>query len=125
MAAGGCVIESANVIKVKLLSHVQLFASPWIVVCQAPLSMGFSRQEHWSGLLFPSPGNLPDPGIEPGSLSLQAYSLPSEPPEKPSVIKLVYNETQSLLEVRFLAVLVHLVSSGFCFCFACSLLSYL
>ena len=42
-------------------------ATPWTVACQAPLSMGFSRQEYWSGLLFPSPGDLPDPGIEPGS----------------------------------------------------------
>ena len=44
--------------------------------------MGFSRQEYWSGLPFPSPGNLPNPGIEPGSLALQADSLPSEPPRK-------------------------------------------
>ena len=51
--------------------------------CQAPLSVGFPRQEYWSGLLFPSPGDLPDPVIEPGSPALQADSLPSEPPEKP------------------------------------------
>ena len=44
----------------------------WTVACQAPLSMGFSRQEYWSGLPFPSPGNLPDPGIKPGSCALQA-----------------------------------------------------
>ena len=50
---------------------------------QAPLSMGFSRQEYWSGLPFLFPGDLPDPGIEPGSLTLQADSLPSEPPGKP------------------------------------------
>ena len=49
----------------------------WTVAHQAPLSMGFSRQEYWSGLPFPSPGDLPDPGIEPGSPSLQADSLPS------------------------------------------------
>ena len=49
---------------------------------QAPLSLGFSRQDYWSGLLFPSPGDLPDPGIEPGSPSLQTDSLPSEPPGK-------------------------------------------
>ena len=47
-------------------------ATPWTVACQAPLSMGFSRQEHWSGLPFPSPGDLPNPGIEPGSPALQA-----------------------------------------------------
>ena len=50
---------------------------------QAPLSMGFSRQEYWSGLPFPYPGDLPDPGIEPRSLALQADGLTSEPPGKP------------------------------------------
>ena len=54
--------------------------------CQAPLSMGFSKQEYWSGLPFPSPGDLPDPGTEPGSPALQADSLPSEPPEKPFLV---------------------------------------
>ena len=52
------------------------------VACQAPLSMEFSRQEYWSGLPFRSPGNLPDPGIKPGSPTMQADSLPSEPPGK-------------------------------------------
>ena len=61
--------------KVKSLSRVQLFATPWTVAHQAPLSMGFSRQEYWSGLPFPSRGDLPDPGIEPGSPALQADSL--------------------------------------------------
>ena len=61
---------------VKSLSHVQLFVT---VACQAPLSMAFFRQEYWSGLPFPSPGDLPDPGIEPGPPALQADSLPSEP----------------------------------------------
>ena len=56
--------------EVKSLSHVQLFATPWIVAHQAPRSMGFSRHEYWSGLPFPSPGDLPDPGIEPGSPAL-------------------------------------------------------
>ena len=69
--------------KVKLFSLVRLFATPWTVACQAPTSMGFSRPEYWSGLSFPSPGDLPDPGIEPGSPALQADSLPSEPPENP------------------------------------------
>ena len=64
---------------VKLLSRVQLFATPWTVDCQAPLSMGFSRQEQWSGLPLPSPGDLPDPRIEPRSPAFQADSLPSEP----------------------------------------------
>ena len=49
------------------LSHVRLFAIPWTVARRAPLSMGFPRQEYWSGLPFPSPGDLPDPGIEPAS----------------------------------------------------------
>ena len=56
--------------EVKSLSHVQFFATPWTVACQAPLSMGFSRQEYWSGLPFPSLGGLPDPGIKPRSLAL-------------------------------------------------------
>jgi len=55
----------------------------WTIACQAPLLMGFSRQEFWSGLPFPSPGALPDPEIKPGSPVLQADSLPSEPPGKP------------------------------------------
>ena len=53
--------------KCYLLSRIQLFATPWIVARQAPLSMGFSRQEYWSGLLFPPPGDLPDSGAKPGS----------------------------------------------------------
>ena len=63
-------------------SRVRLSATPWTVAHQAPLSMGFSRQEYWSGLPFPSPGDLPDPGIEPRSSTLQADALPSEPPGK-------------------------------------------
>ena len=66
----------------KSLSRVQLFATPWTVAYQAPLSMGFSRHEYWSGVPFPSPGDLPDPGIEPRSATLQADTLPSEPPGK-------------------------------------------
>ena len=72
--------------KVKLLSRVRLFVIPWTVVYQASLSMGFSRQEYWSGLPFSSPGDLPDPGIEPRSSALQADTLPSEPPGKPILI---------------------------------------
>ena len=70
-------------VKVKSLSCVRLFVTPWTVAHQAPLSIGFSRQEYWSGLPFPSPGDLPDPEIEPGSSTLQADTLPSEPPGKP------------------------------------------
>ena len=66
-----------------LLSCVRLFAAPWNVARQAPVSVGFSRQESWSGLPFPSPEDLPDPGIEPESPALQADSLPSESAHKP------------------------------------------
>ena len=72
----------------KSFSHVRLFAIPWTVVYQASLSMGFSRQEYWSGLPFPSPGDLPDPGIEPRSPALQADTLPSETPYKNVSIQL-------------------------------------
>ena len=63
---------------VKSLSRVWLFVTPWTVAYQAPLSMGFSRQEYWSGLPFPSPGDLPNPGVKPRSPALQAdgYSEP-------------------------------------------------
>ena len=57
-------------VKVKLLSRVQLFVTPWTVAYEVPPSMGFSRQEYWSGVPFPSPGDLPDPEIEPGSPAL-------------------------------------------------------
>ena len=66
-------------------SFIQLFATPWTIGHQTPLSMGFSRQKYWSGLLCPPPGDLPDPRVESGSPALQADSLPSEPPGKPSV----------------------------------------
>ena len=69
----------------KSLSCVQLFATLWTVACQAPPVIGFSRQEYWSGLSFPSPGDLPEPGIEPRSPALWADALPSEPPGKPHV----------------------------------------
>ena len=72
---------------VKLLRHVRLFATPWTVAHQAPPSMGFSRQEYWSGFPFPSPENLPDPGIEPRSPTLEADALTSEPPGKPITYK--------------------------------------
>ena len=68
--------------EVKSLSCVWLFATPWTVACQAPPPMGFSRQEYWSGLPFPSPGDLPNQGIEPGLLHCRQMLLPSEPPGK-------------------------------------------
>ena len=69
-------------VKVKSLSRVRLFVTVWTVAHQAPQSMGFSRQGYWSGLPFPSPGDLPDPGIKPRPPSLQADALTSEPPRK-------------------------------------------
>ena len=68
------------------------FVTPWTVAHQASLSLGFPRQEHWIGLPFLSPGDLPDPRIEPGSPALQADSLPSEPPGKPIKIASTYRE---------------------------------
>ena len=68
---------------VKLLSHVQLFVIPWTEAYQAPPSMEFSRQKYWSGLPFPSPGDLSNPGTEPSSPSLQADALPSGSRGKP------------------------------------------
>ena len=68
----------------KSLSRVRLFATPWTVAYQAPLSMGFSRQEYWSGLPFPSAGDLPESGIEPGFPTLEADALTSETPGKPT-----------------------------------------
>ena len=68
------------------LSRIRFFATPWTVDHQAPLTMGFSRHKYWSGLPFPSPGDIPDPGMEPGSPALRADSLPSAPPGKPTLI---------------------------------------
>ena len=65
---------------VKSLGCVLLFWTPWTVAYQAPPSVEFSRQEYWSGVSFPSPGDLPNPGIEPGSPALQADALPPELP---------------------------------------------
>ena len=72
--------------KVKSLSHVGLFATPWTVAYQTPLSMEFSRQEYSNGLPFPSPGGLPNPGIKPGSPALQTDALLSEPLGKPGML---------------------------------------
>ena len=77
-------INTLYVCVLSCFSHIQLFVTPWIIVHQVPLSMGFSRQEYWSGLLFLSPGDIPKPGIEPGSLTLQADSLLSELTGKPN-----------------------------------------
>ena len=66
----GCSVWLCECVCIQLPCHVQLFSTPWSVVCQAPLSMGFSREEYWSGLQFPSPGDLPNLGIEPVSPAL-------------------------------------------------------
>ena len=68
---------------VHALSHVQLFVNPWTIARQAPLSMEYSRQEYWTGLPFPTPGNLPDPGIKPESPALAGRFYAPEPPGKP------------------------------------------
>ena len=82
LLAGGSLHSFMKVkVNVKSFSCVRLFATPWTVAYQAPPSMGFSRQEYWSGLPFPSPVDLPDPGIEPGSPTFQADALTSEPPK--------------------------------------------
>ena len=72
-------------VKVKSLSRVRLFATSWTVAHQAPPSLGFSRQEYWSGLPFPSPGDLPNPGIEPRSPALRTDVLTSQLPGKPQL----------------------------------------
>ena len=83
--------------KVKSLSRVRLIATPWTVSYQAPPSMGFSRQEYWSGLPCPSPRDLPNPGIEPRSPEFQADDLTSEPPGKPQYN--TYSNAQILYEM--------------------------
>ena len=75
-------VQTAHAGMLNRFSRVRLFVTPRTVARQAPLSMGFSSQECWSGVPFPSPGDLPDPGIKPGSTEPQADSLSSEPPEK-------------------------------------------
>ena len=76
-------LENSTVATGLDFSHFRLFAILWTAGCQAPLFMGFPRQEYWSGLLVPSPGDLPNPGIKPKSPALQAGSLPFELPGKP------------------------------------------
>ena len=88
----------------KSLSHVRLFATPSTVAYQAPPSMGFSRQECWSGLPFPSPGDLPDPGIEPGSPALQADALLSEPPGK-TIYHMIYDHLN--IKIYYLNMLLY------------------
>ena len=108
MIRNNLTLENLDTSKVKSLSNVWLFATLWTVAYQAPPSMGFSRQEywsglpfpspgdlHWSGLPFPSPGDLPDPGIKPGFPTLEADPLTSEPPGKPDTSKQRNNKYNS------------------------------
>ena len=83
--------------EVKSLSRARFFATPWTVAYQASPSTGFSRQEYWTALPFPSPGDLPDPGIEPGSPALQADALTSEPPGKHRLYTCKSNPFESFL----------------------------
>ena len=89
-------------VSVKLLGRVWLLVTPWTVARPASLSMKFFRQECWSGLPFPSPGDLPNPGIEPGSPTLQADALPFEPPWKSpagKVMSLLFNMLSRLVKI--------------------------
>ena len=98
------------------LSLVQLFATPWIVGHQAPLSMEFSSQEYWIGLLFPSPGDPPNPGIKPGSPALQMDALPSELQRKPSLLQLCnkFDVCSVNLPTLFFLLIIGLVILGIC-----------
>ena len=80
-----CVCICMCVLMLSCFSRVQLFATLWTVACQAPLSIGFSRHEHWSGLPCPPPGDLPDPGIKPVSPALQDDSLLLSHRESPCI----------------------------------------
>ena len=83
-------------------SHVRLFVTPWTVAYQASPSMGFSRQEYWSGLPFPSPGDLPNPGIEPGSPALEADALTSESPGKPLLLHILNMKSDPVFLATFI-----------------------
>ena len=85
-------------VKVKSLSQVRLFVTPWTVAYQASPSMGFSMQEYQNGLPFPAPGDLPDPGIKPRSPALQEDTLPSEPPGSPGFRRSPEIENDNLLQ---------------------------
>ena len=91
-----CCLTGGQTIVSEVLSLVRLFATPWTVAYQAPPSTGFSRQEYWSGLPFPSPGDLPNPGIKPGSPTFQADALTSEPPGKQTMVEVMKKMATSL-----------------------------
>ena len=105
--------------EVKSLSHVQLFATPWTVAYRTPPSMEFSRQEYWSGLPFPSPGDLPDPEIESRSPVLRAHTSPSEPPGQLTVRK-GYIKSHKGNDPNLYLILIFLFVSRYTSkCFAC------
>ena len=104
--------KSLSVCEGKLLSRVRLFATPWTIANQASPSMGFSRKEYWSGLPFPFPGDLPDPGIKPRSPTLQADALTSEPPGKPCMLS-CFSRIWLFVTLCTVALQVSL-SMGFC-----------
>ena len=110
-----CVGQS--VIHAQSLSCVWLFATPWTVAPQTLQSMGFSRQEYWSGLPFPSPGDLPSPGIEPASPAFVGELFTTEPPGKP-LAKVGFSQTSSCLmgqmRSRTPPYLFHAPRSGSC-----------
>ena len=93
--------------EMKSFSRVRLFATLWMVAYHAPPSMGFSRQQYWSGLPFPSPGNLHSPGIEPRFPALQADTLPPEPPRKPQHHPTGLSSTHSLQPASYFRVNPH------------------
>ena len=101
-----CLLLKVGISKWKSLSRVWLFMIPWTVAYQAPLSMEFSRKEYWSGLPFLSPGDLPDPGIEPRSPVLQADSLQSEPPGSPFFFLLPFLKYQVVPKVLTSAIVL-------------------
>ena len=95
MIPGGVAEVPHNRSKVKLFSQVLLFAAPGTVAYKVLLSVGFSKQEYWSELLFSSPGDLPDPGMVPRSPALKADALPSEPLGKLGGVVLISSSPQS------------------------------
>ena len=95
--------EVNEVSELKSLSGVRLFATPWTVAYQVPQSMEFSRQEYWSGLSFLSPGDLPDPGIKPGSPAFQADALTSEPQGKTPLPGIL--DPKTLIKLIFICLL--------------------
>ena len=95
-------VSCGALVSVSCFSCVWLFATPWTVACWGPLSMGFPRQEYWSELPFPSPGDFPDPGIKSWSPVLQADSLLSEPPGKTYGPETWLNWSWLIIKVDFL-----------------------